>query len=59
VFKDSGFPPAYTVFGHLNAAGVKLVQGIAKEGIGEPSNNPQLGPGDGTPKTPVVIESVK
>jgi peptidyl-prolyl cis-trans isomerase B (cyclophilin B) len=59
VFKDSGFPPSYTVFGHLNAAGVKLVQGIAAEGIGEPSNNPQLGPGDGTPKNPVVIESVK
>ena len=59
VYGDSPFPPSYTVFGHLNAAGVKLVQGIAKEGIGEPSNNPQLGPGDGTPKNPVVIESVK
>ena len=59
VFKDSAFPPSYTVFGHLNAAGVKLVQDIAKEGIGQPSNNPQLGPGDGTPKNPVVIESVK
>jgi peptidyl-prolyl cis-trans isomerase B (cyclophilin B) len=59
VYADSAFPPSYTVFGHLNAAGVKLVQGIADEGIGEPSNNPQLGPGDGTPKSPVVIESVK
>ncbi len=59
VYADSGFDPSYTVFGHLNAAGVKLVQGIAKEGIGVPSNNPQLGAGDGTPKNPVVIESVK
>jgi peptidyl-prolyl cis-trans isomerase B (cyclophilin B) len=59
VYADSGFPPSYTVFGHLNAAGVKLVQGIAKKGIGVPSNNPQLGAGDGTPKNPVVIESVK
>ncbi|MET0838644.1 MAG: peptidylprolyl isomerase [Marmoricola sp.] len=59
VFADSGFPPNYTVFGHLNAAGLKIVQGIAKEGIGVPSDNPQLGPGDGTPKNPVVIESVE
>jgi peptidyl-prolyl cis-trans isomerase B (cyclophilin B) len=59
VFKDSPFPPAYTVFGHVNAAGLKLVQGIAAEGIGTPSNNPQLGPGDGTPKNPVIIQSVK
>ncbi len=59
VYADSGFPPSYTVFGHLNAAGVQTVQGIAKEGIGVPSNNPQLGEGDGTPKNPVVITSVK
>ncbi len=59
VYADSPFPPSYTVFGHLNAAGVTLVQGIAKEGIGTPSNNPQLGDGDGTPKNPVIIESVK
>jgi peptidyl-prolyl cis-trans isomerase B (cyclophilin B) len=59
VYKDSGFPPSYTVFGHVNAAGLQLVQGIAKEGIGTPSNNPQLGPGDGTPKNPVIIQSVK
>ena len=43
----------------FNAAGVQTVQGIAKEGIGVPSNNPQLGEGDGTPKNPVVITSVK
>ena len=59
VFKDSGFPPAYTVFGHVNAAGLKLVQGIAAEGIGTPSDNPALGAGDGTPKNPVIIQSVK
>jgi peptidyl-prolyl cis-trans isomerase B (cyclophilin B) len=59
VFKDSPFPASYTVFGHVNAAGLKLVQGIAAEGIGTPSNNPQLGAGDGTPKNPVIIQSVK
>ena len=59
VYRDSGFPPAYTVFGHVNAAGLQLVQNIAKEGIGTPSSNPQLGPGDGTPRNPVVIQSVK
>ena len=57
--RTAGFPPSYTVFGHVNAAGLKLVQGIAAEGIGTPSNNPQLGPGDGTPKNPVIIQSVK
>jgi peptidyl-prolyl cis-trans isomerase B (cyclophilin B) len=57
VYQDSGFPPSYTVFGHVNAAGLQLVRGIAKEGIGTP--NPQLGAGDGTPKRPVVIESVE
>ena len=30
-----------------------------REGIGTPSNNPQLGPGDGTPKNAVVIQTVK
>jgi peptidyl-prolyl cis-trans isomerase B (cyclophilin B) len=59
VFKESGFPPAYTVLGRVNAAGLQLVQGISAEGIGTPSNNPQLGPGDGSPKNPVVIQSVK
>lgn len=57
VYADSGFPPNYTVFGHINAAGLKVVQGIAQEGIGTP--NAELGPGDGTPKNPVIIESVK
>jgi peptidyl-prolyl cis-trans isomerase B (cyclophilin B) len=59
VYQDSGFPPSYTVLGHVNAAGLKLVQGIAAEGIGTPSDNPALGAGDGTPKNPVVIQSVK
>ena len=44
VFKDSGFPPAYTVFGHLNAAGVKLVQGIAEGGHRRAEQQPAARP---------------
>ncbi len=50
VFQDSPLPAAYTVFGRMSAAGVKVVQTIAAEG-----NAP-----DGVaPKTPVTISSVK
>lgn len=50
VYQDSPLPSAYTVFGRMSAAGVKVVQAIAAEG-----NAP-----DGVgPKTPVTISSVK
>jgi len=50
VYRDSPLPAAYTVFGRMSAAGVKVVQAIAKEGIAA----------DGVaPKQPVTITSVK
>lgn len=50
VYKDSPLPAAYTVFGRMSAAGVKVVQDVAKAGVAA----------DGTaPKQPVTITSVK
>ncbi len=49
VYSDSPLPAAYTVFGKMNAAGVKVVQAIAAEG------NAADGVG---PKSPVTIEKV-
>ena len=49
VFSDSLLPAAYTVFGKMNAAGVKVVEEIAAQG------NAADGVG---PKTPVTIEKV-
>ena len=50
VYQDSPLPAAYTVFGRMSAAGVKVVQAVAKQGIAA----------DGTaPKQPVTIASVK
>ena len=50
VYQDSPLPNAYTVFGRMNAAGVKVVQDVAKAGNAA----------DGVaPKTSVTIESVK
>ncbi|MDQ6686557.1 MAG: peptidylprolyl isomerase [Actinomycetota bacterium] len=54
IYKDTQLSPQYTVFGHLYAAGLKVVQKIARNGIG-----PKIfAPGDGEPKKPVVIKSV-
>lgn len=52
VYGNSPFPPAYTVFGHLDAAGLKVVKAIAAKGTAD-------GSGDGAPKQPVTITSVK
>lgn len=50
VYRDSPLPAAYTVFGRMSAAGVQVVQDIAKAGTSA----------DGVaPKTPVRISSVK
>ncbi len=50
VYQDSPLPAAYTVLGRMSAAGVKVVQAVAAQGIAE----------DGTaPKQPVTITSVK
>jgi peptidyl-prolyl cis-trans isomerase B (cyclophilin B) len=56
VYGSSRFPPDFTVFGHLDAAGLKVVKKVAAKGIGTPSG---MGPGDGTPKVPVTITGVK
>lgn len=56
VYGNSRFPPDFTVFGRLDAAGLKVVKAIAAKGIGTPTG---MGPGDGAPKDPVTISSVK
>ena len=33
VWADSPLPPAYTVFGHMDAAGLKVIQAIASQGV--------------------------
>jgi peptidyl-prolyl cis-trans isomerase B (cyclophilin B) len=55
VYGNSKFPPSYTVLGNMGATGLKVVKQIAAKGIGAEG----LGPGDGTPKVPVTITSVK
>ncbi|HTN56378.1 MAG TPA: peptidylprolyl isomerase [Microbacterium sp.] len=51
VYADTQLPPSYTVFGHLDDAGIAIVAGIAAEGTAN-------GAPDGAPKTPVTITSV-
>ncbi|MFL6156792.1 MAG: peptidylprolyl isomerase [Marmoricola sp.] len=55
VYGNSQFPPAYTVLGHMDAAGLKVVKAIGAKGV----SVEVMGPGDGTPKDPVRITSVK
>jgi peptidyl-prolyl cis-trans isomerase B (cyclophilin B) len=52
VYADTALPPAYTVFGKIDAAGTKVVLDIAKKGTAD-------GGGDGAPAQDVVITSVK
>ncbi|MDN3297281.1 peptidylprolyl isomerase [Streptomyces ficellus] len=49
VYKDTKLPPEYTPFGTMDAAGLKVVQDIAKDGVAG-------GAQDGAPKKPVTIE---
>ncbi len=53
VYGNSMFPPNYTIFGHLDAAGLKTLKAIAAKGLRDP------GATDGTPREPVVITSVR
>ena len=55
VYGNSKFPPDYTVLGNMDAAGLKVVKDIAAKGVGTEG----LCPGDGAPKEPVTISSVK
>ncbi|GAA3111623.1 MULTISPECIES: peptidylprolyl isomerase [Streptomyces] len=49
VYKDTQLPPGYTPFGTMDAAGLKVVEGIAKAGTAD-------GATDGAPKNTVTIE---
>jgi peptidyl-prolyl cis-trans isomerase B (cyclophilin B) len=53
VYKDTPLPPSYTVFGQLDAAGVKLVQKMAKQGTDN-----AFGQGDGHPTVTVTLDKV-
>jgi peptidyl-prolyl cis-trans isomerase B (cyclophilin B) len=53
VYKDSPLPNAYAVFGRMDASGLQTVQDIAKAGLGNGAT------GDGAPKSPVTITSIK
>jgi peptidyl-prolyl cis-trans isomerase B (cyclophilin B) len=53
VYADSPLPPAYTVFGSIDQAGVAAIAKAAQAGTDN-----SFGQGDGHPKTPVDITSV-
>jgi peptidyl-prolyl cis-trans isomerase B (cyclophilin B) len=53
VYQDTPLPPQYAVFGQVDAAGVKAVQKIAKQGTDN-----AYGQGDGHPKVTVTLETV-
>ncbi len=53
VFRDSQFPPSYTVFGTIDEAGLAVIDEIAA--VGNDGANPA---GGGTPSEDVTIESV-
>lgn len=55
VYADSMLPPSYTVFGHVDAAGLKVVRQIGKAG----QDNSFGSAGGGKPNAPAVIESVR
>ncbi len=48
----SGLSPAYTAFGTIDAAGLKIIDTVAKAGV-----IPESGPTDGKPATPVEIKT--
>jgi peptidyl-prolyl cis-trans isomerase B (cyclophilin B) len=54
VYKDSPLPAAYTAFGRMSAAGLKVVQKVAAAGATAPDQN-----GMTAPKQAVQITSVK
>jgi len=53
VFKDSQFPPSYTVFGQIDEAGLAVLNEVAA--AGHDASHPA---GGGKPNTEVTIESV-
>lgn len=57
VYGNSLFPPNYTVLGHFDAAGLKVLKKIAALGVGKA--NGMGGAGDGAPAKPVIITGVR
>ncbi|MFI7674082.1 peptidylprolyl isomerase [Actinophytocola sp. NPDC049390] len=55
VYGDSTLPPDYTVFGTMDASSLATLDAIAAGGLTPGPNGPQ----DGTPVTPVEIESAE
>jgi peptidyl-prolyl cis-trans isomerase B (cyclophilin B) len=53
VYADTGLPPSYTVFGHMDAAGIAVIKKIAADGQ-DGSNSA----GGGKPKNPAKILTV-
>ncbi|TCJ23395.1 peptidylprolyl isomerase [Nocardioides jejuensis] len=53
VFADSSLTPDYTVFGHLDAAAIKILKGVGAKG--DDGSNPY---GGGKPNQPVTITDV-
>jgi peptidyl-prolyl cis-trans isomerase B (cyclophilin B) len=53
VYRSTPLPPRYTVFGQLDAAGVKAVRKVAEQGTDN-----AYGPGDGHPKVAVTLDTV-
>lgn len=54
VYRDSALDPNYTVFGHIDAAGLNVLEKIATEG-----HDNSYGDGSGRPNNPATIVSVK
>ncbi|OIK05359.1 peptidylprolyl isomerase [Streptomyces monashensis] len=54
VYKDSKLPPSYTPFGKMDAAGLKAVEDIAKNGVASGGQSPS----DGAPKKTVKVQTV-
>ncbi|MBO1331628.1 peptidylprolyl isomerase [Streptomyces sp. VRA16 Mangrove soil] len=54
VYKDSKLPPSYTPFGKMDAAGLKAVQAVAKNGVAAGGQSAT----DGAPKKTVKVQTV-
>jgi peptidyl-prolyl cis-trans isomerase B (cyclophilin B) len=52
VYADSTLPPEYTVFGTVGEEGLATLDAIAEDGSDDAN-----GPGDGAPRTPVIIQA--